>query len=83
LPALQAVLDADSYVHVLTKRDLVCLFVYDKCLKILNLERLELRRIWSYLLWCYKIVFWTSTCKQGGIFHVKTEQNTRSSLHTF
>ena len=30
---------------------------YDERLKLLNLERLELRRIWSDLLWCYKIVF--------------------------
>ena len=30
---------------------------YDKRLKLLNLERLELCRIWSDLLWCYKVVF--------------------------
>jgi len=30
---------------------------YDERLKLLNLQRLELRRIWSDLLWCYKIVF--------------------------
>jgi len=30
---------------------------YDERLKLLNLERLELRRIWSDLLWCYKIFF--------------------------
>ena len=46
-------------------------------LKLLNLERLELRRIWSDLLWCYKIVF--------GLVHVNKEEfftlclsNTRS-----
>jgi len=30
---------------------------YDERLKVLNLERLELRRIWHNLLWCYRIVF--------------------------
>jgi len=39
---------------------------YDERLKLLNLERLELRRIWSDLLWCYKIVF--------GLVHVNKEE---------
>ena len=38
---------------------------YDERLKLLNLERLELRRIWSDLLWCYTIVF--------GLVHVNEE----------
>jgi len=39
---------------------------YDERLKLLNLERSELRRIWSDLLWCYKIVF--------GLVHVNKEE---------
>jgi len=39
---------------------------YDERLKLLNLERLELRRIWSDLLWFYKIVF--------GLVHVNKEE---------
>ena len=38
----------------------------DELLKLLNLERLELRRIWSDLLWCYKIVF--------GLVHVNKKE---------
>jgi len=29
----------------------------DERLKLLNIERLELHRIWYDLLWCYRIVF--------------------------
>jgi len=39
---------------------------YDERLKLLNLERLELCRIWSDLLWCYKIAF--------GLVHVNREE---------
>ena len=39
---------------------------YDERLKLWNLERLELRRIWSDLLWCCKIVF--------GVVHVNKEE---------
>jgi len=49
---------------------------YDERLKLLNLERLELRRIWSDLLWCYKIVFGLVHVNEG-IFHVSPEQYTR------
>jgi len=41
---------------------------YDERLKLLNLERLDLRRIWSDLLWCYKFVFGLVHVNKGEFF---------------
>ena len=34
-------------------------YSYDTRLKLLNLQSLELRRLHTDLIWCYKRLFWT------------------------